>query len=859
LRAVLREVAMTRTTSSLLTIALGFCAAGGFAQGKRTLQDKLTLHDKQYLERRGLNVLVFTNEYNGMFFDEKTAGIELIHHGVRTATGGAIRLSPTPEQWDPIPKVVDRKVDPKTNGIEVALRYEAFDFDSRLVVMPDGAGFRITVYLDKPVPADLEGRAGLNLEFRPSQFWEHTYLVDGRPGIFPRYPAGPTTSLPPGKRIRQFEGHSTFDLHGHEDSIEALPVAAGKTLLMAPEDAERSVVIRSLSGELQLLDGRNLAQNGWYIVRTPLATKTTGKVAEWSVEPHTIPGWTRTPVIGFSQVGYHPSQPKRAVIELDANDTPLEAASLIEIRPDGTQVEKMKARVQPWGQYLRYSYVVADFSSVRDPGLYLIQYGAQRTGSFPIATDVYERVWHPTLDVFFPVQMDHMFVNEAYRVWHGAPHLDDAVQAPLNEQHFDGYRTGATTNTPYRPGERIPGLAVGGWFDAGDFDIQGGSHAMTVSSFVATWETFRPQRDQTLIDQDLRFVDIHRPDGKPDLLQQIEHGALQVAAQYRSIGRLVRGIVDGELHRYHHLGDASTQTDNLIYDPSLKAYESDGRRSGTPDDRWVYTDESPASNYSGIGALAAASRALRGFNDSLAEDCLALARKAYVLEQARPTTSAPSSGFESMFRPFAEMSAVMQLMTTTREKEYVDRLNELIWPALDRNAGVTLQLAARAIPVMDAAYARRLRPYVERYRLDLDGMLRQNPYGVPIGTGGWAGNSQVIGWATTNYYLHEAYPDLVGKDLVTRGLDYIFGTHPANNYSFVSAVGTRSKHLAYGNNRADFTFIAGGVVPGVLVLKPDYPENMDDWPFLWGENEYTIGIAADYTFLANAAQELLAE
>ena len=50
---------------------------------------------------------------------------------------------------------------------------------------------------------------------------------------------------------------------------------------------------------------------------------------------------------------------------------------------------------------------------------------------------------------------------------------------------------------------------------------------------MATWETFRPQHDQTLVDQGLRFVDIHRPDGKPDVLQQIEHGALQIAAQYR--------------------------------------------------------------------------------------------------------------------------------------------------------------------------------------------------------------------------------------------------------------------------------------------------------------------------------------
>ena len=199
----------------------------------------------------------------------------------------------------------------------------------------------------------------------------------------------------------------------------------------------------------------------------------------------------------------------------------------------------------------------------------------------------------------------------------------------------------------------------------------------------------------------------------------------------------------------------------------------------------------------------------------------------------------------------------MQLMTATKEQPYIDRFDELVWPALDRNAAMTLELAARAIPVMDPAYAAKLRTYVEKYKTELDGMLKQNPYGVPIGTRGWAGNSQVIGWATTNYYLHQAYPDLVGTDLVTRGLDYLFGTHPAHNYSFVSAVGNRSKHLAYGNNRADFAFIAGGVVPGVLMLKPDYPENMDDWPFLWGENEYTIGIGADYMFLANAAQELL--
>jgi len=42
-----------------------------------------------------------------------------------------------------------------------------------------------------------------------------------------------------------------------------------------------------------------------------------------------------------------------------------------------------------------------------------------------------------------------LFVNEAYRVWHCLTHMDDALQAPLNFQHFDGCRMGATTGTKY--------------------------------------------------------------------------------------------------------------------------------------------------------------------------------------------------------------------------------------------------------------------------------------------------------------------------------------------------------------------------------------------------------------------------
>ena len=49
----------------------------------------LKLNDLEYFERQGVNVLVFSNSFNGGFNDEKNSGIEIIHHGVRTVQGGA--------------------------------------------------------------------------------------------------------------------------------------------------------------------------------------------------------------------------------------------------------------------------------------------------------------------------------------------------------------------------------------------------------------------------------------------------------------------------------------------------------------------------------------------------------------------------------------------------------------------------------------------------------------------------------------------------------------------------------------------------------------------------------------------------
>ena len=98
----------------------------------------LRLNEREYFERQGINVLVFSNPFTGGFNDEKNSGIEIIHHGVRTIQGGAVRLNNTPEQWDLVPRMTSRRVDRENNTIEVALRYEDYDFDSRITVTAKG-------------------------------------------------------------------------------------------------------------------------------------------------------------------------------------------------------------------------------------------------------------------------------------------------------------------------------------------------------------------------------------------------------------------------------------------------------------------------------------------------------------------------------------------------------------------------------------------------------------------------------------------------------------------------------------------------------------------------------------------------
>ena len=847
----------------------------------------LKLNDLGYFERQGVNVLVYSNSFNGGFNDEKNSGIEVIQHGVRSIQGGAVRLNNTPEQWDLVPLMTDRKVDQEKGTIEVALRYNDYDFDSRVVVTAKGKAVEIAVWLDKPVPEKLAGDAGFNLEFLPSRYWLKTFMMDGRLNRFPRYATSQTITRPNSEKPRQFKGFKTYDDRGTDRFVDPLPLETGHQIIMATDDPERMVRISS-DAELKLYDGRMLAQNGWFVLRSVLPKGKTGKVVTWTVEPHAIPGWIREPNIGFCQVGYTPEQPKVAVIELDKQDTPQPNASLYRIKADGSKEKVFTGEIKPWGPYFKYNYVKFDFSSVREPGVYYIQYGNTKTNDFLIDENVYDKITDATTDVWVPIHMDHMYVTEGYRTWHGEPFKEGYLQAPESD-HFDLHSQGATTDTKYKPYELIPGLNVGGFFDAGDFDIETGSNISVVQNFIRAWELFKPLRDETFVSQKQRYVDLHRPDGTPDILQFIEHGTLNLVAQAEQIGHMAQTLSNSVLDNYHHLGDAASITDGLHYDPSLKPYEvsADGKRSGTPDDMWAFTTRDPRLDLRAATMFAAASRALRGYNDDLAERALTQSKRLMqegteLLKQhnkdgqremdfswldgfeGRDMNAKPDKKRQKLMErsrknseQLGDMATNLQLYGATQEQQYLDNFKAQIWDALELSVPMNMQTALDAVPYMDEAYKQKLRPYVEKYDEYIKNFDKNNPYGVPIGLGNWAGVNMILNFGIAVNYAHLYYPDIVSKDEIYRVSNWLYGCHPYHNYSFVAVVGAaRPKQVFYGNNRADFSAIPGNVAPGLLFRKPDHFENFDDWPFLWGQNEGTIAGNTQYIIFGSAFKNL---
>lgn len=814
--------------------ALLFLIFIGCSENKKA---SLVLNDQEYLEMPGLNVMLAHDFYP----EGHQGGVSIIQNGLRVATNGDLRLEPTPGQWQPIPKVGERQVDTLTQEIWVDMAYpdssrnrKGFNpivypdlqFDYTLKIKPEGNSFRIIVNLKKPLPEKWIGKVGFNLELFPAPLFGKSYYLGNKQGIFAPQANGPM--------YKDADGTN-----------QMTAMAKGKKLVIAPGQAPQRMVIENEHGEIELIDGRGVHSNGWFVVRSLIPSGATAGAIEWLVTPNVIPNWKRKPAIQISQVGYLPNQKKAAVIEIDKHEKKRFIPALVRVAADGKLRTVKKGQDKLWGSFLRYNYLHFDFSDIQEEGLYQVRYGDQLSEVFQISKQLFKRhVWQPTLEYFLPIQMCHMRVNDRYRVWHGLCHIDDARMAPTDSILFDGYHQGESTFTKFASLQHVPGLDRGGWHDAGDFDLRVESQAGTVQMLSLALEEFGLNYDQTTIDQKNRLVEMHRPDGKNDAQQQIEHGVLSIVGGYDHLGRLYRGIICPTLRQYVMLGDAANMTDNLKYSVSLDSGEVSDGRSGVADDRLVYTEQNPKRELRVAAGLAAASRALLGYNDRLADHCLAIAENIWKENAGVPVLA-------------SVQPAVELLLATNRQKykEFFIQNKSLIVKQIDK----TGWMVGRILPLIeDRQYQKTIKTAVQGLRDKIEKDRKENPYGVPYRPNIWGAGWGIQRFGVEQYFLHSRFSDIFPADYMLNALDFVLGCHPGeNNASFASGIGAKSVMVAYGFNRADRTYIPGGVVSGTALIRPDYPELLQ-WPFLWQQTEYVMGGGAtNFMFLVLAADHEL--
>ena len=851
-----------------------FCLNAADKQG-------LKINDQDYFEMPGLNVLV----YHNTFSEGHQGGLEIIQHENRVATNGEIRLNPTPGQWQPTAKLgkgvqkqgvspqtlalESRKVDRENNEISIpcsfpddALNRKGFNpiiypdlnIKYTMRVKAEGQSIMVTVDFDEPIPENWVGRIGYNLELFPGNLYGKHYYMDGKSGIFPR----------------QAEGEAYINQAGE---AEASPFAEGQILIVAPESDLFRMKIESNGSKLALLDGSLKHNNGWFVVRSLIPANVTKNAIQWKITPHVIPNFKYDPVVHLSQVGYHPDQKKIAYMELDKWETDIQTAVLYKVSSSGEYQTVTEQKPELWGQYLRYQYALLDFSDIKEPGIYLVKYGNSTSNSFQIDPDIYKQyVWQPTLDYFIPVQMCHMRVNQKYRVWHGCCHMDDALMMPLNIKHFDGYNNEGMTSTltSFKPLDHVPGLNIGGWHDAGDYDLRVESQAQAVTMLALAYEEFGIDWDNTFVDQENNHVELHQPDGKPDLLQQVEHGVLAILAGYRQFGRLYRGIICPFLRQYVMLGDGSTMTDgkvfddkaelakaaridelwykkvanrySRIFDPEMNQHEVEVYIPEL-DDRLVFIDESAGHQLQGAIGLLAAARVLKGYNDQLAEECLTVAKALWDANKDRDMG-------DQFWNRGDKINTLVELIITTDKSEYKEQLCKMKddIPKDFRFIGASI---ARVMPYIESeAFKKAATEAAKAYRPELDKMMNESPFGCPLRTPEYLGFDQ--------YFLNKAWPDIFSLDHLYSVVNYLLGCRPGNTTnSLVSGVGVNSPTIAYGANRADWSYIPGGTFwSAINLVRPDFPEDKV-WPYIWQEREYIIGGAITYMFIVMAVDHTL--
>jgi hypothetical protein len=564
--------------------------------------------------------------------------------------------------------------------------------------------------------------------------------------------------------------------------------------------------------------------------------------------------------VRYSPVGYPVNGEKKVVLEWPKHlARPSDDRVRLE-RADGTVVAQGRFGETVTLRHMQSGFAMFDFSRIREPGDYRAAWAGGAV-EFPIRPSVFkDGLWEPTLDYFIPFQMCHARVDLGPNVTgHAHCHMDDAIRVPANFPGTDGFVAYECTGTPYNAGDPIP-CARGGWHDAGDCDLNIYAQGFSTYVLALAYEEFGLDRDVATLDVDAQTFTAGRSDGTPDLLQQVEWGALWLLSMMQPDGRSYVGVVvQPQLRRSDILWEEST--DN---------------KPGTGDERHCYVDHHSELQCMQAAALCAVSRALKEARPELAQTCLQAARKAYAYFRTHEEVYRRTAYFyeSTKGRDGNVAVALGELYMTTGDPAYLSELEamtdkieklNLDYPAKQESRGASFWYA----PPVLARLAQRLPE--GRLKAACVGTCRRAArfHSDRLSGRPWAGHYTDFGKLGNTaaphtrvfdaYWISKVAPDLVSLDKAVQPMLWTYGFHPFSDGAFVSDIGLDGPRHIFSIHlrrvfRPELGTVPGAPVPGITAVRPYVPDNVlyyfDDGDVPNGE--CTIAEATLYVFAVNA-------
>ncbi len=694
----------------------------------------------------------------------------------------------------------------------------------RQKIYPVGREVHFEARLDAEEESEQVGWASYAFYLPLEAFRGQRYLTDQGEGVYPTEPGG--------------EG----PLVEHLSELQLLA-----------DDPTRNLTLRA-DRAISLWDGRQWGGQNYMV---EISMPVNGETLHFTLTPPPADPGPLPPAVRYSRVGYLPQSVKRAVLEADYRAPLPDLTVRLERKVPGGAETVLTGAFQPDLQDFWRQFAVFDFSAVEEIGEYRLVWAGGATDWFPVAPDIFRNRWQNTLDYFLPFQMSHAAVDLGGGLSHGASTLDDAIAAPPNFTGPDGFVSyeadGATGYVP---------LDVGGWFDAGDYDLNVYSQAFVVHQLALAWEEFAPSRDLHSLDVPNRRLQVNQPNGVPDLLEQIEWGTRWLLSMQAPDGRVFVGVVEPP-EKYG--------------DPVLPEAMTDGIPN-TGDERLLFHDYHSDVNLQFVTALSAASRVLRQTNPQLAGQAWQAARRAWDYFQSRPEMYRPTVYFSGWEEGREQMiaAAAAELYLTQADPAYLQTLEQFRpyfenfpteWPAptVTHHSGFWYAppFLARLYPYLPdgplkastlTALQRAADSLRERSAPEPFPFIGEWPYS------DWGMSGLYLNAIHDAYWLEKVVPEHIRVADLLPAAYWIYGLHPVNDYTLVFGSGFPEPRYHYhailqsrfGSSPAS---VPGAVVPGIATYVDAGLLYYLDEPGMYRNSEACIYDAASFLFAMLALEK----